>query len=686
MERNAQTHVIPSSEQSFEVSFIATEKTPIEVLSNANGPNSADFPRSNGHQEKTTTIHSQESTEGVAEDDESNFISPSPESSHSGGGGSAEHQPAQPPVTQSNTESTEENQNSKNIENSPKTQPLSETLKAKPAVGIFRQFRFGPGERKASTNKTPEDIRRSDLKFISSEFKPKKWGENANFKSIQAKRLIEKKSKNANFFDILNGLPEGDHSVKVDLKNQFDIPVNNIEDALDAHFMQAKGEYLEEYKKISSSLGWIPSQKDSSEVEMEESPDSSLDSEGERFQLEELKAMDAVTAAVACIFLANARVIKNKVYMMGAKSRGTITFILSNIAKGFQKRSFITERSVSLKISELILGQQFFDREEPSKFFSLETSPISSGNFMWVTVAHFRMADPQEYYEQVFLTPLDRVIAWVPNPGASNEKIQVDVMLDLGSDKIPPRRLIMDRQKQHFEYLMKHSQGLELIEADREVLKKRLASEGENVSPETQRFKESIERAMQIYKEKRDDLQHLIDSSKEEKQFEVREDPAQMTCVIEFSNQYCPICHTTDHSLNKCAVKGCSLCLHKKHPFYKCPEKCKCARRPVHLADRCPAKQAPKPIFQMPMLSPPKPHWASPGKHTTCDYNVLNIEPTSEEEASSRTSKPVSPIQKSPISSTKGATMVNSSKSIFGQKEGTATSSASGSQASWARA
>lgn len=159
-----------------------------------------------------------------------------------------------------------------------------------------------------------------------------------------------------------------------------------------------------------------------------------------------------------------------------------------------------------------------------------------------------------------------------------------------------------------------------------------------------------------------------------------------MTCVIEFSNQYCPICHTTDHSLNKCAVKGCSLCLHKKHPFYKCPEKCKCARRPVHLADRCPAKQAPKPIFQMPMLLPPKPHWALPGKHTTCDYNVLNIEPTSEEEASSRTSKPLSPIQKSPISLTKGATMVNSSKSIFGQKEGTATSLASGSQASWARA
>ena len=259
-------------------------------------------------------------------------------------------------------------------------------------------------------------------------------------------------------------------------------------------------------------------------------------------------------------------------------------------------------------------------------------------------------------------------------------------MLDLGLDKISLRRLIMNKQKQHFKYLMKHSQGLELIEAGRELLKERLASEGENVSPETQRFKESLERAIQIYKEKRDDIQQLIDSSKEEKQSEVREDPAQMTCVIEFSNQYCPICHTTDHSLNKCAVKGCSLCLHKKHPFYKCPEKCECARRPVHLADRCPAKQAPKPIFQIPMLLPPKPHWALPGKHTTCDYNVSNIEPTSEEEASSRTSKPVSPIQKSPVSLTKGATMVNSSKSIFGQKEGTAMSLASSSRASWERA
>ncbi|KAJ8139182.1 hypothetical protein OY671_007606 [Metschnikowia pulcherrima] len=223
---------------------------------------------------KTATIHSQESAEEVAGHHESNFISSSPESSRSGGGGSVEHQPAQTSVIHRNTESTVENQNFETIEKSLEKLPISEALKAKPAVGIFRQFRFGPGERKASTNKTPEDIRRSDLKFIQSEFKSQKWGENANFKTIRAKRSIEKKSMNANFFDILNGLPEGDHSVKFDLKNQFDIPVSNIENALDAHFMQAKVEYLAEYKKIASSLGWIAGQKDSSEVEMEESSGS----------------------------------------------------------------------------------------------------------------------------------------------------------------------------------------------------------------------------------------------------------------------------------------------------------------------------------------------------------------------------------------------------------------------------
>ncbi|KAJ8144752.1 hypothetical protein OY671_002134 [Metschnikowia pulcherrima] len=223
---------------------------------------------------KTATIHSQESAEGVAGDHEYNFVSPTPESSHSGGGGSVEHQRAQTSVTHRNTESTVENQNFKNIDNSSEKLPISEALKAKPAVGILGQFRFGHGERKASTNKTPEDIRRSDLKFIQNEFKSQKWGENANFKTIRAKRSIEKKSKNANFFDILNGLPEGDHSVKVDLKNQFGIPVINIEDALDAHFMQAKVGYLEEYNKIASSWGWIAGQKDSSEVEIVHSSDS----------------------------------------------------------------------------------------------------------------------------------------------------------------------------------------------------------------------------------------------------------------------------------------------------------------------------------------------------------------------------------------------------------------------------
>ncbi|KAF8002615.1 hypothetical protein HF325_003580 [Metschnikowia pulcherrima] len=220
-------------------------------------------------EKKTATIHSQESAEEVAGHHESNFVSPTPESSRLGGGGT---------------------KISKNIDNSSEKLPISGTFKAKLAVGIFRQFKFGPGERNASTNKTPEDIRRSDLKFIQTEFKSQKWGENANFKTIRAKRLIEKKSKNANFFDILNGLPEGDHSVKFDLKNQFDIPVSNIEDALDAHFMQAKIEYLEEYNKIASSWGWIAGQKDLSEVEIENSSDLLFISESERYHIARIES------------------------------------------------------------------------------------------------------------------------------------------------------------------------------------------------------------------------------------------------------------------------------------------------------------------------------------------------------------------------------------------------------------
>ena len=125
---------------------------------------------------KTATIHSQESAEEAAGDFESIFVSPTHESSRLGGGGSVEHQPAQTSVTHRNTESTVENQNLENIDNSSEKLPISEGLKAKPAAGIFRQVKFGPGERKASTNKTPEDIRRSDLKFIQGEFKTLKLG------------------------------------------------------------------------------------------------------------------------------------------------------------------------------------------------------------------------------------------------------------------------------------------------------------------------------------------------------------------------------------------------------------------------------------------------------------------------------------------------------------------------------
>lgn len=63
-----------------------------------------------------------------------------------------------------------------------------------------------------------------------------------------------------------------------------------------------------------------------------------------------------------------------------------------------------------------------------------------------------------------------------------------------------------------------------------------------------------------------------------------------MVCDIQFIQQFCPVCHTTEHSLKDCMRKGCRVCGSQYHPDHFCKKKCGCRKRPFHLPEMCPNK------------------------------------------------------------------------------------------------
>ena len=114
----------------------------------------------------------------------------------------------------------------------------------------------------------------------------------------------------------------------------------------------------------------------------------------------------------------------------------------------------------------------------------MERSSVPSGSFLWVTVSFFPMKNPKEYFEQVFLTPGDVVTSLVIDENSgTTDRVTVDALIDLVLDKIPPRKLIMDRRKQHLSCLLKHDKGKQRIEEDKAELAARIAMEEEE-SPE----------------------------------------------------------------------------------------------------------------------------------------------------------------------------------------------------------
>lgn len=477
-------------------------------------------------------------------------------------------------------EKTEKNEKKQKTEKNPKNNTLVSLLD-QPSKGFLKRIRFKE-KTSPETEKSEQQIYDSDYNFLRNETKAHHGGPNASFKATQAKRIFERKSKNSNFLDFLNSLPENEISMKFDVINQFDMSINDMEKSIDKLFMNEKDYCM---GKILSTLRRLKITDEEFNIGTTSLGDEHID------DLDEIS--DLVCTAIACVIIANVRFIKNKAYFMCAKSIHTIKYITTHIVPRFHRNNIITQNEVTERVYDLLFKRQIFDTDNTGKFFTLEKSPSPSGRFLWATVSYLPMSNPQDYFEQSFLTPGDVITSWSPdNSSSPNGKETADVMIDLILDKTPPRRLIMDRIKQQLQHVISSNKFDGLIKKDKEKLNEMLDDNDGVASPATESLREAIARAEIKATRFKGRVLEVIASTQQQRQYEPREDPAQMTCIIEYNEQFCPICHTTAHSLRTCPIKGCSLCSRKNHPFYKCPSKCKCSQKPIHLEGECARRRA----------------------------------------------------------------------------------------------
>ncbi|OBA20032.1 hypothetical protein METBIDRAFT_33021 [Metschnikowia bicuspidata var. bicuspidata NRRL YB-4993] len=85
----------------------------------------------------------------------------------------------------------------------------------------------------------------------------------------------------------------------------------------------------------------------------------------------------------------------------------------------FSQGNMPERRDKKTSIEGLLFKSQIFDTDNTGKFFTLEKSPSLSGRFLWATVSYLPMNNPQDYFEQSFLTPGDVITSWCPDSSPS---------------------------------------------------------------------------------------------------------------------------------------------------------------------------------------------------------------------------------------------------------------------------
>ncbi|OBA24027.1 hypothetical protein METBIDRAFT_116343 [Metschnikowia bicuspidata var. bicuspidata NRRL YB-4993] len=391
----------------------------------------------------------------------------------------------------------------------------SEITTESPSLTSLKRIRLkacGPIDTESSIEKIDSSQRNFLLKYARG----------FHFNVNQTRRVFENKSKRDIFFELLNSLPEDDLSIKLDVQNPCGVSAESMEKALDRAFMVKKDKYVKAIRLLVNEA----------KIQNKEMRGEKTQCGGHEVEPNQMREL--VSSAVACIFIANAKFVNNKVYLIYAKSLRAMTFIASRIAPDFHKSDILTEQEVINKIHHLVFRFRIFEEGDPDNFFILKKLPVLSGRLAWTTVSFLPMENPEDYFSQSFLYPEDVVTSWITGETNSRGKVFADVIIDLGREKTPPRRLTMDRTTCHLQHVLSTNKFDGLIAEDKKRLSKMLEDNNGIENSTTKSLTNAISRAevkAAIFKAR---VCEVIAATQQQKTYDAREDHARMTCVVQF--------------------------------------------------------------------------------------------------------------------------------------------------------
>lgn len=449
------------------------------------------------------------------------------------------------------------------------------------------------------TEKKAESTRNDDVKFLAqvgeSEINDRRL-DHHNLHETNAFQKMIKESPGEVLRPLLNSITHSEKVPKLELINPFDLTISEMETILGnqiSDFATKMESRCNAYKHVidkaeteyqssaKSTTRMIPRKAE----DLENFPSNEKISNIKKLNYEAFKDL-TFYAAARCI--EKARIVENQIYFPMVGDPSYVSNAISKFTKDTESLE-IPVKDVTKQIELLLLGTSFFNPKDETQYFTLKKNTALGGRLLCVVVTHLPMDNPRHFFQRNFLTPLDRILRVVPQEKLIDGKVKTHVVIDLGSETVPPRCLIPGRLRDNIQEQLKHFDEQEMIESIEKEIEWLTKHCEVNFPQETKKLKSDREGALRFYKTKKQNLEDKFQQLSKISPHKPLPDVNQMNVKIIYSQQFCPLCHTTQHSFRNCTERGCKLCYNRNHPSYKCTLKCNCRKRGrIHAAEECP--------------------------------------------------------------------------------------------------
>ncbi|KAL6018958.1 hypothetical protein ACNR90_000089 [Candidozyma auris] len=190
-------------------------------------------------------------------------------------------------------------------------------------------------------------------------------------------------------------------------------------------------------------------------------------------KLIEERTQKAIDALAYC-FIRNVKVIRNRAHFTNCKDKRIFRLFEDSLdADITDDIKVIDEDSVSKRISEILTEKDLFLPDDSGRFFNLRRNPVTSTNFLWVTVRYTSdLENCKTFYARNFLLPEDVILEWrVNNTPPRQGLLEADVIIQLSSNRIPPKFIRgltreLHAQKQWEEHPVAMLNGIQIVQIE----------------------------------------------------------------------------------------------------------------------------------------------------------------------------------------------------------------------------